>query len=715
MAAERLRRLQTLADELAAALRVEDVARVVVAAGIAAIGADAAAIWCVDGSVARLLASADPSHDDLYCWIQLDVSTPVTQVVATGKPVWIETRDEYGAQFPVLESLTREATIAMQAFCVVPLASPKAVHGAVGLTFKQARAFDPAERDYLTSFARHAAIAYERAQLYEDLERKQRTAESTAQRLEKLREATAALSRSRTAAEVAETTVRVGCEAVSAAAATIWFIDADGSLRLAASHGLPEAYLEPWRVIGRDDEMPVARVAKSGVAVWVEDANDFATYGPEIYPRAREAGRLWPFTVLPLSSGGRLHGALSLSFATPVHRFADDEREFLYGLAHTCEQALERTRLLESEAEGRKAAEAANQRKDEFLAMLGHELRNPLAAMVAAIDLIKLRENGALGRELSVVDRSLTHLTHLVTELLDVSRITLGKIRLDRVAFDVARAVEEAIEAVRSTLEANRHYLLVNVPEGLVVDADRDRFAQVLVNLLSNAIQYTPPGGRIELIARDEGMFARVEVKDTGVGITSELIPVVFDAFVQGPRTIDRRQGGLGIGLTVVKRLVELHGGGIEVHSDGENAGTTVTLHWPKASRATSTAKVPALTRPERLRILLVDHNVEAALAFARAVEEMGHLIVVAHDADEALRTAESFEADVIFFEIGLPGRDGYELASQLRALPTCRHSRFIAVGDVHDHERGAKAGVALHVMKPVELSLLASLLTPPE
>jgi signal transduction histidine kinase/CheY-like chemotaxis protein len=713
VAADRLRRLQQLSDELAAALRIEDVARVVVGAGIAAIGADAAAIWCVDGSVARLLASAEPMHDDLYAWIQLDAITPVTQVVATGTPVWIETREEYGAQFPVLESLTREATIAMCAFCVVPLASPKAVHGAIGLTFKQARAFDPAERDYLTSFARHAAIAYERAQLYEDLERRQRATESTAQRLEKLREATAALSRSRTAVEVAETTVRVGCEAVSAAAATIWFSETDGSLRLAASHGLPERYLEPWRVIGPDEEMPVTRVVKSGVAVWAEDADDFATCAPEIYPRARDAGRLWPFSVLPLSSRGRLHGALSLSFAAPEHRFADDEREFLYGLAHTCEQALERTRLLESEAEGRKAAEAANQRKDEFLAMLGHELRNPLAAMVAAIDLIKLREKGALSRELGVLDRHLMHLTRLVTELLDVSRVTLGKIRLDRVAFDVARAVEEAIDAVRPTLDANRHYLLVNVPEGLLVDADRDRFSQVLVNLLSNSIQYTPPGGRIALNARDEGMVARIDIADTGVGVTSELMPIMFDAFVQGPRTIDRRQGGLGIGLTVVKRLVELHGGNIEVYSDGAGTGTTVTLRWPKATRATATGKVPTLTRPERLRVLIVDHDVDAALAFGKVVEDMGHLIVVTHGADEAVRAVESFEADVIFLEIGLPGRDGYELASQLRVLPTCRSSRIIAVGEVHDHERGARAGVTLHLVKPVELSMLASLLTP--
>jgi len=654
-------------------------------------------------------------HDDLFRWIQLDVVTPVTHVVTTGKPVWIETRGEYAAQFPVLEALTREATVAMHAFCVIPLASPKAVHGAVGLAFKQERPFDPAERDYLTSFVRHAAIAYERARLYEDLERKQRRAESTAQRLEKLREATAALSRSRTAAEVAETTVRVGCEAVSAVAATIWFSEADGALRLAASHGLPEQYLEPWRVLGSEDEVPATRVLRTGVAIWVEDAHDFATYAPEIYPHAREAGRLWPFTVLPLSSRGRLRGALSLSFATPEHRFADDDREFLYGLAHTCEQALERTRLLESEAEGRKAAEAANQRKDEFLAMLGHELRNPLAAMVAAIDLIKLREGGTLGRELGVVDRHLTHLTRLVTELLDVSRVTLGKIRLERVAFDVARAVEEAIEAVRPTLEANRHYLLVNVPEGLVVDADRDRFSQVLVNLLSNAIQYTPPDGRIEVVARDEGTFAMVDVKDTGVGITSDLMPIVFDAFVQGPRSMDRRQGGLGIGLTVVKRLVELHGGSIEICSDGAGTGTTVSLRWPKASRATTTAKVSALARPERLRVLIVDHHIEAALAFGKAVEDMGHLIVVTHDADEALRAAESFEADIIFLEIALPGRDGYELASQLRVLPTCRSSRIVAVGDVHDPERGARAGVALHVVKPVELAMLASLLTPPE
>ncbi|HUS33093.1 MAG TPA: ATP-binding protein [Kofleriaceae bacterium] len=528
------------------------------------------------------------------------------------------------------------------------------------------------------------------------------------QRFEKLRGALEALAGARTSKDVARVAVETGRDAVDAIAATIWLHDpSDGLFKVAASHNVAEDYLAPFRVIRPDSRLPVVRVTTTRTAMFVGNEQELAQLAPEMYPEAHNAGRIQPFAVLPLATEERALGAIAFTFSGRFHDYSDDERELLFSLTRACEQALERARLLEAEAEARRVAEEANRRKDEFLAMLGHELRNPLAAMSAAVDLIKLRE-ATLSRELTILDRHLASLVHMVSDLLDVSRVTLGKVDLERTSCDVKRSIEQALESVQSEIDARGHTVSVDVAADLAVNADPERLTQVFVNLLANAVTYTPAGGRIHVTARDDVDDIVIDVRDNGVGIAATLVPTIFDAFVQGPRSLDRKPGGLGIGLTLVKQLVELHGGRVSVVSEGEDKGSTFSVSWPRAVGPTRTVKMPALGKVRPLRVLVVDHEVDGAHAFARVIEGMGHEVVVVHDAPDALAAGERFSAEIVFLDLAV---GGYDLAKQLRAVPAFKAARVVALGSNGARDESVD-GVTAHIAKPLDVHTLAELLS---
>jgi signal transduction histidine kinase len=352
--------------------------------------------------------------------------------------------------------------------------------------------------------------------------------------------------------------------------------------------------------------------------------------------------------------------------------------------------------------------------RHELLAMLGHELRNPLAAMTSALELIKLRDPQP-SREVAILDRQVAHLAHVVGDLVDVARVTQGKIALRREAVCVARAIADAIESVRPLID--QHDVEIKVPSSLVVDADGHRLLQVLTNLLSNAAKYTPARGRIDIAASDDGEAASIVVRDNGRGIPSTLLQKLFDLFVQGERTPDRREGGLGIGLTLVRTLAELHGGSIEAHSDGPGTGATFTVRWPLATHATPTGQARTLPRPlagDPIRVLIVDDNADAAEMLAAVVASLGHEVRLAHDGLTGLDLARRFAPHVALLDIGLPTLDGYELAARLRELPACSDTTLVAVtgyGQPEDRERSRRAGFADHLVKPVDLATLRALL----
>lgn len=365
----------------------------------------------------------------------------------------------------------------------------------------------------------------------------------------------------------------------------------------------------------------------------------------------------------------------------------------------------------------RQAAESANRAKDEFLAMLGHELRNPLSPIVTALQLMKLQGPEASERARAVIERQVTHLTRLVDDLLDVSRIARGKVELKADLIEMSEIVTKAIEMASPLLEQRNHTLAVQVPRrGLLVDADVTRLSQVISNLLSNAAKYTPSGGHITIRgeAVDDDVFLRV--RDNGIGLRPEVLPHIFDLFVQERQAIDRAQGGLGIGLTIVRNLVERHGGAVQVTSDGPGRGSEFTIRLPRATWAEQSDSIPrgleldrqAAPKAGAPRVLIVDDNEDGAEMLSIILSQKGYDTRVAHDAPRALEIAAQFKPVTAFIDIGLPVMDGYELAERLRATPALAGIRLIALtgyGQESDRRRGREAGFDEHLVKPVDIT----------
>jgi PAS domain S-box-containing protein len=379
-----------------------------------------------------------------------------------------------------------------------------------------------------------------------------------------------------------------------------------------------------------------------------------------------------------------------------------------------------------AEAEGARAqAEAANRMKDEFLALLGHELRNPLAPILTALQLMKIRENEASIRERTIIERQVQHLVSLVDDLLDVSRITRGKIELKKQTVEISQIISQAIEMASPLLEQRSHNLRISVPRrGLMLEADDVRLAQVVANLLTNAAKYTDPGGQIFVSAIAENDSIVVRVRDTGSGIPPEMLPHVFNMFVQGERTLDRSQGGLGIGLTIVRSLVELHGGTVTAFSDGLGRGAEFVIRVPSLPQQMLDLSInhldrdeitaPVQVRSRGRRVLVVDDNTDAAETLADILHELGHITTVAEDGPTALAKAAAFKPHVALLDIGLPVMDGYELARRLREQPELRRVRLFAItgyGQESDRIRSRAAGFHEHLVKPIDLAKLQSLI----
>jgi CheY-like chemotaxis protein len=363
----------------------------------------------------------------------------------------------------------------------------------------------------------------------------------------------------------------------------------------------------------------------------------------------------------------------------------------------------------------------ADRRKDEFLAMLAHELRNPLAPLRNAALLLQQPglDQPFLERTGEMMGRQVQHLGRLVDDLLDLSRIARGKMHLRREWVDLGQAVQRAADASRSLVHARRHELIVSVqvpPARLL--ADPLRLEQILTNLLNNAARYTPEGGRIWLTAATEGGEAVVRVRDTGIGIPPEMLSRIFGLFAQVERQQERTEGGLGIGLSLVKSLTELHGGTVEAHSDGPGRGSEFVVRCPLPTDAPPQSAPVTLEEPaaaERtLRVLLVDDNVDGAQSLAMLLRLWGHEVAVAHDGAAALPVAAAQRPQIALLDIGLPGMDGYELARRLRAQPGLGQTALVALtgwDQEEDRRRSQEAGFAHHLVKPVDLAALQELL----
>jgi signal transduction histidine kinase len=370
-------------------------------------------------------------------------------------------------------------------------------------------------------------------------------------------------------------------------------------------------------------------------------------------------------------------------------------------------------RLRQSE----EALREADQRKTEFLALLGHELRNPLSPISSAAELLS-REAAHGSRAqvpLDVIKRQTAQLTRLVDDLLDVARITQGRIQLQCRPLELSGVVAQAIETVQPQLREKQHqFSVIGGYEPLYVNGDYARLVQCVVNILGNAAKYTEPHGQIRIQTRAEDSSALIEISDTGPGISPDLLPRLFEMFVQGERTLDRSQGGLGIGLSVVKRLLEMHGGDVTAHSEGLGHGSTFQIRLPRIARPVAASPSASLIRSPPRRVLIVDDNADAANSLAMLLTLGGHEAQVSYSGQQALERVESFHPEVALLDIGLPGIDGYELARRLRTMPNLRSVRLVALtgyGQLEDRQRAQAAGFDAHLVKPADLSALERVL----
>ncbi|HEX4566914.1 MAG TPA: ATP-binding protein [Vicinamibacterales bacterium] len=368
-----------------------------------------------------------------------------------------------------------------------------------------------------------------------------------------------------------------------------------------------------------------------------------------------------------------------------------------------------------------------DRRKDEFLGILAHELRNPLAPMRFALDLLRRPEvtGPQVLRSREVLERQVQHMVRIVDDLLDVSRITQGKVELRKEPLPLADMVHAAVELSRPAVDAAHHTLTVSLPdEPVVVHGDSVRLTQVLVNLLNNAIKFTPPAGHIWLIAETIGEIpehpdrVRIRIRDTGIGIAANLLPRVFDMFTQGDRSLERTRGGLGVGLTLVRNLVALHGGEVDVRSEGEGRGSEfiVSLPLDESAFAARVAAVPTTqARPRTgLRILVADDNQDGREMLQYLLTHEGHIVTTAEDGNRALDAASSSDLDVAILDISMPGLNGYELAGRLRDDTDRRRPLLVAMsgfGQAEDRTRAIEAGFDHHFTKPVDMSALLELL----
>lgn len=414
------------------------------------------------------------------------------------------------------------------------------------------------------------------------------------------------------------------------------------------------------------------------------------------------------YICVPLVVSGSSLGVLTFATAESGRRYTDADLSLALDLTHRAAIAIENTRLYQ-------ALKETDRRKDEFLATLAHELRNPLAPIRNSLQILKMTRVDAavLQQTREMIERQVHHLVRLVDDLLDVSRVMRGKIELRREMVELASVVARAVETAKPLIEAQNHVFNISFPdESLLLDADPVRLAQVVGNLLTNSAKYTESNGRIELSVRREDNRAIMTIRDNGIGIAPDMLPHVFELFVQADHASTKAQGGLGIGLTLVKSLVELHGGTVQASSAGLGQGAEFSVRLPLIERTqneqphSTEVETRKVITPSGHRLLVVDDNQDAAVSLSMLLQLQGHEVRAANDGVTALKIAEEFRPDIIFLDIGMPAMDGYEVARRVRKMPGLEKAVLAALtgwGQPEDRRRTSEAGFDHHLVKPPE------------
>lgn len=496
-----------------------------------------------------------------------------------------------------------------------------------------------------------------------------------------------------------------------------------GELKLLASSGLSQEGREFWAWVGDGSGTLCAVAMWTGKRVMSSDMYNcehvINTPDHEMFARA---GVLAAQSTPLFSRSGELLGMISTHW-TRNHTPSDRDLNLLDILARQAADLIERKKGEEALRQTQIALTEADRRKDEFLATLAHELRNPLAPIRNALQIMRADSTGDKVQELlPMMDRQVVHLVRLIDDLLDVSRIRQGKIELRREKITLQNAVYDAVEICHLFIERNSHSLTLSLPEEPIwIDADSTRIAQIISNLLNNAVKYTPRGGHIVVSAYSDSGNAVLSVTDTGQGIPADMLPKVFDLFTQVDRNLERSQGGLGIGLALVKQFLDMHSGTIKATSSGLNQGCTFTISLPLATApdvGTSCTDHDeenlALTNVDTLRVLVVDDNVASAQTMSWILELEGHETKLAHDGVDALVLANTFIPDAILLDIDLPGMNGHDLCRELRKNSQFKDTLIVAqtgFGQDRDRLLTTEAGFDYHLVKPFDFKLLSQLL----
>jgi signal transduction histidine kinase len=729
------RRFESITQQVSLVMSLEAMAEAALAGAREAVLADTTALYLLDdnGQHLNLLRAEGmpPSAAVEYARVPLTIDAPITHAVRLGTAIWTEGREDLAQRFPAFERELRAIEGAGDSsFACIPMVLDGRAWGVVAFCFRGPRRLHKEERKFLSLLADHCALALARARSFErlrvvaaelrkanrTLEHARRQAQATADYLSRLQTVTAAFASASTVDEVAGAVMREGVAAFGACQACFALPQDDATLRIIAQTGCELA--SP--LIARDAPTPLCVAFNTESVVVASDGEASAELCPEAAPSGVRAAICGP-----ILHGGEVRGVFGFGFRE-ARAFSDEDRNFVKDLANVTALALTRAQLFEAEKAARTLAEealerarAADRRKDEFLAMLGHELRNPLAPIATALQLTRLRGEDPFAKEHAIIERQVRHLERLVDDLLDVSRITRGKVELRRAPVEIADLVAEAVDVAGPLFERKQQHVDVKTSPGLFVIGDRVRLCQVISNLLTNAAKYTDAGGHICVRAARVEDKVRISVSDDGIGIDPDLLPHVFEMFAQSRQTIARSQGGLGLGLTIVKQLVELHGGSVSAHSEGVGKGSEFVVSLPVGApaRETSTSKThdrglkDSAARPKGHRILVVDDNEDAASLLGDALTRLGHEVRITTDGPSALEQARIFQPEIVCLDIGLPVMDGYEVAQRLRE----EHPgpmRLIAItgyGLEHDREKAERSGFDLLLVKPVDFEALAA------
>lgn len=480
------------------------------------------------------------------------------------------------------------------------------------------------------------------------------------------------------------------------------------ALKLASCIGIPDDVARSIENLAFGQAIcgTVAQHRQAIVATFIQQSDD---------PKAQlvKGFGIRAYACNPLMAGEQLLGTLSFA-SRSRDRFSEPELEFLQTICRYVSSAYERLRLI-------KQLQDADRRKDEFLATLAHELRNPLAPLSNGLHLLKLAGDDPelIEESRGMMERQIGQMVRLIDDLLDLSRISRGKVVLRKERAELMAIVRQAIETARPVIEQRDQELTLSLSGRVIfVDADVTRLSQVFANLLNNAAKYTDRGGRIRLSVDSDGNEAVVRVRDNGIGIPAEMLPRVFEMFTQVDQSLEKAQGGLGIGLSLVKGLVELHGGAVEASSAGRGAGSEFTVRIPAlaatepAPRATSNSDVGATSA--KSRILVVDDNRDAAISLAMMLKVMGNDTQLAHDGVEAVEVATNFRPDVVVLDIGMPRMNGYDACRRIREQDWGSSALMIALtgwGQEEDKRRSEEAGFDAHLVKPANLAALRELI----